>query len=178
MLLFPSSWPSILIWIYLQQTQRYADRQTCRRFILERIPINRDEGHGKRRQEIEKKKETKTKTNEWSIFELVISCCLIKRQTYRLLSIDLCYSFLQSISFLTFDFLLGISEQLSATIRKYSRMMRPTVGLLRGKWATVHGLYSLAVLRPCGLRYCCEMYHGDLPHAPKTLKNSVSLCPE
>ena len=43
------------------------------------IPINRDEGHGKRRQEIEKKKETQTKTNEWSIFEPVISCCLIKR---------------------------------------------------------------------------------------------------
>lgn len=34
---------------------------TCGRFILEMIPINRDEGHGKRRQEIEKKKKPKPK---------------------------------------------------------------------------------------------------------------------
>ena len=63
---------------------------------------------------MEKKKATKNNNNEWSIFELVSSCCLIKRQTYRLLAIDLRSSFLESTSFLTFDFLLGISEQLSA----------------------------------------------------------------
>lgn len=88
---------------------------------------------------MEKKKATKNNNNEWTIFELVNSCCLIKRQTYRLLAIDLRSSFLESTSFLTFDFLLGISEQLSATIRKYGRMMRPMVGVLCGKWATVHG---------------------------------------